>query len=64
MTKYKDKDSGLTLMSFNVKWVSWAHTGVAYSQFVPPVPRASIQYYFVKRRTRIAWLTTTASLYS
>jgi hypothetical protein len=32
MSKYKDKESGVALMSFNAKWVSWAHTCVAYSQ--------------------------------
>ncbi|KAJ2977420.1 hypothetical protein NUW58_g7817 [Xylaria curta] len=30
--KYKDKDSGVALVSFNAKWISWAHTSAAYSQ--------------------------------
>ncbi|KAI0448182.1 Frag1/DRAM/Sfk1 family protein [Xylaria telfairii] len=34
MSKYKDKDSGVALVSFNAKWVSWAHTGVAYTAFL------------------------------
>ncbi|KAI1171524.1 Frag1/DRAM/Sfk1 family protein [Nemania sp. FL0916] len=34
MSKYKDKDSGVALVSFNAKWVSWAHTCVAYTAFV------------------------------
>ncbi|KAI3325566.1 Frag1/DRAM/Sfk1 family protein [Xylariaceae sp. AK1471] len=34
MSKYKDKDSGVALMSFNAKWVSWAHTCVAYTAFL------------------------------
>jgi hypothetical protein len=28
-SKYKDKDAGVVL-SFNGKWISWAHTIVAY----------------------------------
>ncbi|KAI1271886.1 Frag1/DRAM/Sfk1 family protein [Xylaria sp. FL0933] len=34
MSKYKDKDSGVALVSFNAKWVSWAHTSVAYTAFL------------------------------
>ncbi|KAI0401891.1 Frag1/DRAM/Sfk1 family protein [Xylaria palmicola] len=34
MSKYKDKDSGVALVSFNAKWVSWAHTSVAYAAFL------------------------------
>ncbi|KAI1431346.1 Frag1/DRAM/Sfk1 family protein [Xylaria sp. CBS 124048] len=34
MSKYKDKESGVTLASFNAKWVSWAHTGFAYAAFL------------------------------
>ncbi|KAK5630365.1 hypothetical protein RRF57_006080 [Xylaria bambusicola] len=34
MSKYKDKDSGVALVSFNAKWVSWAHTGIAYTAFL------------------------------
>ncbi|KAI1757708.1 Frag1/DRAM/Sfk1 family protein [Xylaria castorea] len=34
MSKYKDKDSGVALVSFNAKWVSWAHTCVAYTAFL------------------------------
>ncbi|KAI0427168.1 Frag1/DRAM/Sfk1 family protein [Xylaria sp. FL1042] len=34
MSKYKDKDSGVALVSLNAKWVSWAHTGVAYTAFL------------------------------
>ncbi|KAI0202788.1 Frag1/DRAM/Sfk1 family protein [Astrocystis sublimbata] len=33
MSKYKDKDRGVALLSFNAKWVSWAHTCVAYTAF-------------------------------
>ncbi|KAK3938980.1 protein CWH43 [Diplogelasinospora grovesii] len=32
-SKYKDKDAGVVL-SFNGKWVSWAHTIVAYAAFL------------------------------
>ncbi|KAJ3560934.1 hypothetical protein NPX13_g9132 [Xylaria arbuscula] len=34
MSKYKDKDSGVALVSFNAKWVSWAHTAIAYTAFL------------------------------
>ncbi|KAI1493854.1 Frag1/DRAM/Sfk1 family protein [Biscogniauxia mediterranea] len=34
MSRYKDKDSGAPLVSFNAKWVSWAHTIVAYTAFL------------------------------
>ncbi|KAI1810388.1 Frag1/DRAM/Sfk1 family protein [Poronia punctata] len=34
MSKYKDKESGVALVSFNAKWVSWAHTCVAYTAFL------------------------------
>ncbi|KAI1826546.1 Frag1/DRAM/Sfk1 family protein [Xylaria intraflava] len=34
MSRYKDKDSGVALVSFNAKWVSWAHTCVAYTAFL------------------------------
>ncbi|KAI1131460.1 Frag1/DRAM/Sfk1 family protein [Nemania abortiva] len=34
MARYKDKDSGVALVSFNAKWVSWAHTIVAYTAFL------------------------------
>lgn len=34
MARYKDKDGGVALVSFNAKWVSWAHTCVAYTAFV------------------------------
>ncbi|KAI3339456.1 Frag1/DRAM/Sfk1 family protein [Ustulina deusta] len=34
MSKYKDKDAGVALVSFNAKWVSWAHTGIAYTAFL------------------------------
>ncbi|KAI0104723.1 Frag1/DRAM/Sfk1 family protein [Nemania sp. FL0031] len=34
MARYKDKDSGVALVSFNAKWVSWAHTTVAYAAFL------------------------------
>ncbi|KAI8627164.1 Frag1/DRAM/Sfk1 family protein [Xylariaceae sp. FL1651] len=33
MSQYKDKDNGVALVSFNAKWVSWAHTCVAYVAF-------------------------------
>ncbi|EPE02575.1 calcofluor white hypersensitive protein [Ophiostoma piceae UAMH 11346] len=32
-SKYKDKDVG-ALLSFNGRWVSWAHTGAAYAAFL------------------------------
>ncbi|KAI1117901.1 Frag1/DRAM/Sfk1 family protein [Nemania sp. NC0429] len=34
MSKYKDKDGGVAVVSFNAKWVSWAHTCVAYTAFL------------------------------
>lgn len=30
-SKYKDKDGGVVL-TFNGQWVSWSHTGIAYSK--------------------------------
>ncbi|KAI1344358.1 Frag1/DRAM/Sfk1 family protein [Xylariaceae sp. FL0016] len=33
MSRYKDKESG-ALFSFNAKWISWAHTIVAYTAFL------------------------------
>ncbi|KAI1089270.1 Frag1/DRAM/Sfk1 family-domain-containing protein [Rostrohypoxylon terebratum] len=34
MSKYKDKESGTTVFSLNAKWISWAHTVVAYTAFL------------------------------
>ncbi|KAI0141737.1 Frag1/DRAM/Sfk1 family protein [Xylariaceae sp. FL1272] len=34
MSKYKDKESGVTLVAFNAKWISWAHTVFAYTAFL------------------------------
>ncbi|KAI0838555.1 Frag1/DRAM/Sfk1 family-domain-containing protein [Hypoxylon sp. FL0890] len=33
MSKYKDKESG-TVVTLNAKWISWAHTVVAYTAFL------------------------------
>lgn len=30
-SRYKDKESGGVVLSFNGQWVSWSHTVVAYS---------------------------------
>ncbi|KAI1264687.1 Frag1/DRAM/Sfk1 family protein [Xylariaceae sp. FL1019] len=32
--RYKDKESGVTLTTFNAKWISWAHTLLAYTAFL------------------------------
>ncbi|KAI1325588.1 Frag1/DRAM/Sfk1 family protein [Xylariaceae sp. FL0255] len=34
MSKYKDKEIGVTVVSLNAKWVSWAHTLLAYTAFL------------------------------
>ncbi|GAW27239.1 putative calcofluor white hypersensitive protein [Rosellinia necatrix] len=34
MSTYKDKDIRVDRVSFNAKWVSWAHTGFAYAAFL------------------------------
>jgi len=31
-SRYKDKDTGSVVFSFNGKWISWAHTTAAYSK--------------------------------
>ncbi|KAI8966291.1 Frag1/DRAM/Sfk1 family-domain-containing protein [Daldinia sp. FL1419] len=33
-SKYKDKDTGTTVITLNAKWVSWVHTVVAYAAFL------------------------------
>ncbi|KAI0475686.1 Frag1/DRAM/Sfk1 family-domain-containing protein [Xylariaceae sp. FL0804] len=44
MSKYKDKESG-ALVSFNAKWVSWAHTAIAYAAFLSALVAGMYLHY-------------------
>ncbi|KAJ9144642.1 Protein CWH43 [Pleurostoma richardsiae] len=46
VSRYKDKDAGGVVLSFNGQWVSWAHTVLAYAAFVSAfVVGVSLHYH-------------------